>query len=250
MTKALTFVFSHSTPPSKIRSDKGVEYVNKEVQQLLKEKGIIHFFTQNEMKANYAERVIKTLKSRLSRYMTKHQAHRWVEILPKVTESYNSTYHRSIKMAPKQVKKSDEPYIWMKNYDYASSDSSNSKQSTLVKNRQFKFKIDDMVRISRLRGAFDREYDERWSGEHFLVKSRGFKQGIPIYELQDIDGEDIKGSFYQQELQKVTITDDTLFRIEKIIKYQGNKALVKWYGWPKKFNSYIPRSSLKYYKNS
>lgn len=250
MTKALTFVFSHSTPPSKIRSDKGVEYVNKEVQQLLKKKGIIHFFTQNEMKANYAERVIKTLKSRLSRYMTKHQSHRWVEILPKVTESYNSTYHRSIKMAPKQVKKSDEPYIWMKNYDYASSDSSNSKQSTLVKNRQFKFKIDDMVRISQLRGAFDREYDERWSGEHFLVKSRGFKQGIPIYELRDIDGEDIKGSFYQQELQKVTITDDTLFRIEKIIKYQGNKALVKWYGWPKKFNSYIPRSSLKYYKNS
>lgn len=82
------------------------------------------------------------------------------------------------------------------------------------------------------------------------MKSRGFKQGIPIYELQDIDGEDIKGSFYQQELQKVTITDDTLFRIEKIIKYQGNKALVKWYGWPKKFNSYIPRSTLKYYKNS
>lgn len=115
----------------------------------------------------------------------------------------------------------------MKNCDYASSDSSNSKQSTLVKNRQFKFKIDDMVRISRLRGAFDHEYDEQWSGQHFVVKSRGFKHGIPIYELQDINGEDLKGSFYQEEVQKVTITDDTLLRIEKIIKYQGSKALVK-----------------------
>lgn len=66
----------------------------------------------------------------------------------KVTESYNSTYNHSIKMAPKQVKKSDESYIWMKNFDYASSDSTNSKQSTLVKNSKFKFKIDDMVRIS------------------------------------------------------------------------------------------------------
>lgn len=100
-------------------------------------------------------------------------------------------------MAPKQVKKSDESYIWMKNSDYASSDSTNSKQSTLVKN-----KIDDMVRISWLRGAFEREYDERWSGEHFVVKACSFKQGIPIYELQDIDGEDIKGCFNQQELQK------------------------------------------------
>lgn len=72
------------------------------------------------------------------------------------------------------------------------------------------FKIDDMVRISRLRRAFEREYDERWSGEQFAVTSRGFKQGIPIYELQDIDGENIKGSLNQQELQKVTITDDTL----------------------------------------
>lgn len=137
-------------------------------------------------------------------------------------------------MATKQVKESDEPYSWMKNSDYASSDSTNSKQSTLVKNRKLKFKIDDMVRISRLRGAFERDYDERWSGEHFAVTSRGFKQGIPIYELQDIDGENIKGSLNQQELQKVTITDDTLLRIEKIIKYQGYKALVKWYGWPKK----------------
>lgn len=120
----------------------------------------------------------------------------------KVTESYNSTNHHSIKMAPKQVKKSDESYIWMKNSDYASSDSTNSKQSTLVKNSKFKFKIDDMVRISWLRGAFEREYDERWSGEHFVVKSCSFKQGIPIYELQDIDGEYIKGCFNQQELQK------------------------------------------------
>lgn len=53
-----------------------------------------------------------------------------------------------------------------------------------------------------LRGAFEREYDERWSGEHFVVKSCSFKQGIPIYELQDNDGEDIKGCFNQQELQK------------------------------------------------
>lgn len=72
----------------------------------------------------------------------------------------------------------------------------------LVKNSKFKFKIDDMVRIQQLRGAFEREYDERWSGEHFVVKSCSFKQGIPIYELQDIDGEDIKGCFNQQELQK------------------------------------------------
>lgn len=57
---------------------------------------------------------------------------------------------------------------------------------------------------------FDRDYDVHWTGVHFIVNSRLIKQTIPIYELQDINGEDVEGTFNEGELQKVTITDGTI----------------------------------------
>ena len=53
------------------------------------------------------------------------------------------------------------------------------------------------------------------------------------YKITDYNGEEIQGSFYEQELQK---TKQDIFRIEKIIR-QGNKSLVKWMGYNDSFNS-------------
>lgn len=105
MARALESVFSQTSPSKKIRTDKGSEFINIDVQKLMKENDVTHFFSQNEKKANVAERGIKTIKSRLSRYMTQHQTHRWIDVLTKVTKSYNATYHRTLRMAPEQVKK-------------------------------------------------------------------------------------------------------------------------------------------------
>ena len=57
-------------------------------------------------------------------------------------------------------------------------------------------------------------------------------------------GEEVKGSFYEQELQKVK---QETFRIEKVLKRDNKKklALVKWLGYPDKFNSWLPLSDLK-----
>ena len=60
---------------------------------------------------------------------------------------------------------------------------------------------------------------------------------IPVtYKITDYNGEEIHGSFYEQELQK---TSQGTFRIEKVIERQGDKCLVKWMGYPKTFNSWI-----------
>ena len=56
------------------------------------------------------------------------------------------------------------------------------------------------------------------------------------YRITDYNGEEIKGSFYEQELQK---TAQDPFRIEKVLKRQGDKSLVKWMGYAKSFNSWI-----------
>jgi len=83
-------------------------------------------------------------------------------------------------------------------------------------------------------------YTARWSEEVFTVSEVRYTDPI-TYKIVDYKNEEIKGSFYEQELQKAT---QELFRIEKIIKKKGNKSLVKWLGYPDKFNSCVDNSDL------
>ena len=61
------------------------------------------------------------------------------------------------------------------------------------------------------------------------------------YEIKDLKGEKIVGSFYEKELQK-TIKKE--FRIEKVIKRKGNKVYVKWKRYDNSFNSWIDKKHL------
>ena len=61
------------------------------------------------------------------------------------------------------------------------------------------------------------------------------------YKITDYNGEEIQGSFYEQELQK---TSQGTFRIEKVLKRQGYKWLVKWMGYLKSFNSWIDTKAI------
>ena len=61
------------------------------------------------------------------------------------------------------------------------------------------------------------------------------------YKITDYNGEEIQGSFYEQELQK---TNQDIFRIEKIIKQQGNKSLIKWMGYNDSFNSLVDNKDI------
>lgn len=251
-------IFQQSTnnrKPQKIRTDKGQEFRAKVLQRYFNAEGIDHFVTQNEVKANFAERVIKTLKMRIMRYFTLKQTHKWINVLQDFTDSYNHTFHRSIQMSPQSVDKSNEVEAWMNMY--------RPKEKTIVKEEKiasdkkkkrvfrsvFKFKVGDHVRISNLRDHFDKEYDERWTGEVFKVSKKYTKQSFPVYELEDIDGKFITGVFYQQELQKVTFDPDQSFKIEKVLKTRKRKghpreSLVRWLRWPKKYDSWIPTSEI------
>ena len=65
VSKAFNSIFAEGRVPRKIRSDRGTEFTNKTTQQVFREYGVEHFLTNNEVKANCAERVIRTLKLRL-----------------------------------------------------------------------------------------------------------------------------------------------------------------------------------------
>ena len=52
--------------------------------------------------------------------------------------------------------------------------------------------------------------------------------------INDLNGEEIIGTFYEKELQK---TNQKEFRIEKVIRRKGDKLYVKWKGYDNSFNS-------------
>ena len=80
------------------------EYVNREVKKLLSKEGINHIYTFYETKADYAERVIKTIKLKIAKYWSSKETFKWVDELQNITFSYNNSKHRSIKMSPMEAK--------------------------------------------------------------------------------------------------------------------------------------------------
>ena len=68
------------------------------------------------------------------------------------------------------------------------------------------------------------------------------KNTVPwTYVINDLNGEEIIGTFYEKELQK---TNQQEFRIEKTIKKKGDKLYVKWKGCDSSFNSWIDKKDL------
>ena len=88
------------------------------------------------------------------------------------------------------------------------------------------------MRITHSAKTFQRAYDETWTPEIFVVSQGFHRQGIKKYRLEDLDGEEIKGMFYEQELQVVTYNPDTAFAVEREIRSVGvgrnRQILVKW----------------------
>ena len=105
-------------------------------------------------------------------------------------------------------------------------------------------KVDDRVRISKAKRQFKKGYLPNWSDE-ILTDPQ-------VYRLIDDQGSRIEGTFYEQELQKVVVTKDNVYRVEKVLQQckRGRKTqvLVKWLGYPETFNSWMDKSSLVAYK--
>ena len=241
--------------PKKLRSDQGSEYKNKQFEKLLQEENIDHIFTYYETKANFAERVIKTIKLKIFKYFTNRETFRWIDILSDLTSGYNNSIHRSIKMSPQDAQNSD-PYkvlvnqyanvIYPKSYFSAQKIKKNLITGILGR-KKFKYNISDRVKIPYMKKTFDRKYSEKWSGEIFTITDRKINQNQPMYQLKDYNNDIIDGYFYEPELQIAYLDNDIIYKIEKILKKRTRnktKELFKWKGWPKKFNSWILEESV------
>ena len=85
--------------------------------------------------------------------MTSISKNVYIDKLDDIADTYNNTYHSTIKMKPVDVK--SRPYI----------DSSKEIDDIYTK-----FKIGDIVRISKYKTIFAQGYTPNWSEEVFMIK--------------------------------------------------------------------------------
>lgn len=236
---AFEHVLNEGRTPNRLRSDRGGEFKAREFQGLMKDKNIKHFFSNNEVKAAISERAIKTLKTKMTRFMDHNRTDRYLDDLQNFAISYNKTIHGSTGYPPADVNRNNETEVWKRLY----------WPKKIGAKRAYKFKSGDHVRITHLRHAFTRQYDQTWSGEIFKIKSRQRKSGIPLYYLLDLQEDDVEGTFYESELQKVTVDPDQFWKIDEILKRRTKnrrqEAYVSFLYFPKKFNRWIPLADIK-----
>ena len=236
VSSALQSIFKKNKP-AKLWVDRGREFYNKEVSRILKNNNIEIYSTNNDEKCSVVERWNRTIKTQLWRYFSANGTQKYIDILQPLIDKYNSTKHRSIGMTPIDARKPSNYHQVFKNLYF---------KKVQSRNREPKYKVGDKVRISVKKNIFEKGFTTNWSDKIYTI-IEVLKTLPPTYKIRD-DREEIKGSFYEQELQ---ITSEDTFRIEKVLRWkkQNGKriARVKWTGYDSSYNSWVPESEITNY---
>ena len=171
------------------------------------------------------------MKEKMWKYFSAKSTNVYINVLSDLVKEYNNTRHSSIKMTPvKASKKENELTVWRNFYP----------EHLEIRDINPKFSVGDKVRISKKKKTFEKGYTTRWTEEIFTIVEVKLTSP-PTYKIADFNGEEIKGTFYEPELQK---TSQKLFRIEKVIKRGKKKSLVKWKGYSDDFNSWVDNKDI------
>ena len=144
------------------------------------------YSTYNEGKSVVVEIFIRTLKNKLYKHMTATNKNEYYNVLNDVVGEYNNTKHSNIKMKPIDVKNNKRVYI----------DEHNEKSA--------RFNVGGRVRISKFKNIFAKGYTPNWSKK--ILSINKINNTVPCkYNIKDLNGEKIVGSFYDKELQKTKL---------------------------------------------
>ena len=143
------------------------------------------YSTFNDGKSVVAERFIRTLKTKIHKYMTAISKNIYFDALDDIVDKYNNTVHRTIKMKPIEVT----------NDSYAEyNEDSNNKNP--------KFKVGDHVRICKYKNIVAKGYAPNWSEEVFIINK--INNTAPwTYAISDLNSEEILEVFMQKNCKKL-----------------------------------------------
>jgi len=181
-------------PPNLLHTDKGTEFENKHFKSLLDTFKIHMYHTQNLEKSSIIERLNRTLNNKLKIQFEVRNNKKWVNVLQHLLDEYNfKDKHRSIGMTPSEVNRLNEDVVLRTLFKQ-----SREKKSIV------KFQVGDRVRITSYKYTFNNKYDSNWTREIFVI-TEILKTRPVTYKIKDLNGEQIIGTFYNEELQKITV---------------------------------------------
>ena len=127
------------------------------------------------------------------KYFSANSTKKYVDVLDALVDQYNNKVHSSIRMTPTEASlKKNEAKVWRNLYP-----------EDMREDAVPKFSIGEKVRITKKKGTFEKGYTQRWTEEVCTLSSIQYMDP-PTYKITDYNGEEIQGTFYEQELQKTT----------------------------------------------
>lgn len=230
-----------------LNTDAGSEYTNALLREELKKAKIEHYISTGRSKASIMERSWRTLKSRLAKASESKGTKGWDKLLPEVVEAYNSKKHRALMGAtPNRIASDPEQAadLWFKTRE--------EQLKQQVKDIPYQYEINDGVRIKlATRSAFQKESSVRNSPRVYFIAARRKLHGIPLYKLKTHTNDSLTSSYAHDQLQKVTVSDKSRYRIEKILSYKNiegiSHAKIRWQDYGPDFDTYLPRSEVEGY---
>ena len=216
--------------PENIWADEGSEFYNKQFKEFCRRNKINLYSTHSGLKSVFVERFNQTLKHMMYKKFEENRNRKYVEMLDDLVKEYNFKKHSGTGFKPIQLF------------------NGRGKYEIVVKRKPEKyFKVGDYVRIAIDKRRFEKGFTKRWTKEVFIIDS--ISNVYPtLYYLKDQKGEELKGGFYYNELQKTDLKDFAL--IEKVLKKKGDKVFVKWDGYDDKFNQWISKTEVRKYGSS
>ena len=216
---------------SRLFVDRGKEFYNRQLQRYLESKHIKTYSVYSqETKSAIAERFIRTLTTRLYKYMTMYNTLEYVPVLESVVTGYNHTRHSALGKTPAEVHALRKPNQFIKQFKKM-----HYKSRENVRNASSRqLSVGDYVRLVGAERAskFSKGFNIQNTEEIFKIDSVDSRQYPTAYIIKDWSNRPIQGLCYREELVEVQLPEVFPIIIKKSRISNGRKQFnVPWLGY-------------------
>ena len=226
-----------------LRTDQGVEFLNRDFRQALEKRGIHHYLARSANKAVNAERFFRSFKPVLLRAAQKLKKS-WVKLLPELTEAYNNRKHRTLNDTPNEIATNQRKAadLWF--------DLRERAMRNMPKDKPYRYEINQPVRIRIIKKSpFQKESALQFSEEVYFIAGRHKQENVHLYRVKTQENFLLPQKFLESQMQKVHLPHHRDFKVAEVTGRKivdGTPSLrIKWDGFSPQFDTYLPSQYIK-----